>query len=121
MRPEVKVEYDRILGKLTVRNGSLLKQNPTSRFMLYDRHTIAHAGGCVTSVAKVEEDIWYEFQGTFANDHSVHGITATGVTCTCGVLQDRTFRWQASVSEVAEAVFEEAFDTSRENGQMADA
>jgi hypothetical protein len=106
---DVNIEYRRALSAATVKHGSVLREKPTSFYRQYDR-SIRHAPNCVITVrGQVQEDTWYEFQGTFANDHTVHGIVATGVTCSCGVLKDRTIRWQASTSEVALAVFEEAF------------
>lgn len=114
MRPEIRAEYTRALGAVVIRNGDVLKVNPTSQFMLYDR-MIRHELDCIATAREVQEDAWYEFQGTFAKDHTVHGVTATGVTCTCGALQDRIVRWQASPSTVAEEVFEEAFGGRSKN------
>lgn len=111
MTPEVQAEYDQALMAVTVRNGYLMDTRQT-RFHNYDWKLTGHPRECPTTAQKVNEDVWYEFAGTFAstNDQRKHGICATGVSCACGALKDRTIRWEASVSEIMEIVFEEAFN-----------
>jgi hypothetical protein len=54
----------------------------------------------------VDEDAyWSEFAGTFASgDHYKHGMEVHGVTCNCGKIKNRIFRWDAPVGEAIRAV-----------------
>lgn len=106
---EARAGYERALLAATVRHGYVVRPpGEGSTYQQYD-YSVRHADGCVVVSGRADEDTWYEFQGTLADDHSVHGVSATGVTCSCGALRDRSIRWRASVTEMIEAVFEEAF------------
>lgn len=115
MSPEVRAEYEAALGCAAVTHGSVLKNEGRSQFSLYDYAATGHPATCETSVTSVEEDVWHEFAGTFAttNDTRRHGVVASGVTCACGLLTNRTVRWEASVSEITETLFTAVFERLR--------
>lgn len=121
MDEEIREEYERLLVRLVLANGSLVGED-ASFYGWHDHTTFRwpgpgfseHVGTCgIKSTGRVQEDIWYEFKGTFyEGDTSVHGISLKGVTCNCDKVQDREVRWSAPMQEVAEAVFEEHMRTA---------
>lgn len=125
MSPEAQAEYDEALTAAVLKHGTLVREDPSFYGWedfdyhlghgLRSRHTAHHLKCEIVSTGKPVESTWHEFQGTFyEGDTSVHGIDLPEVTCACGKVQDRTFRWQARMQEVAEAVFEEAFGNRAE-------
>lgn len=119
MNEEIQKEYDRLLIKLVLRHGDLVSERATTFGWRdyaetfpndwYGRTFVEHLERCgIQSVGSVQEEIWYEFQGTFyEGDNSVHGVAVFGLTCNCGKLTNRSVRWSARMQEVAQAVFEE--------------
>lgn len=109
MDPEVRKEYNDIIARVAASAGTVLLEKRISSFIQYDYRLSSHLATCeMRSFTAVDEDsTWYEFQGTFADDHSVHGVEVSGVNCACGKIIDRTIRWQASISDVTTAVFAE--------------
>jgi hypothetical protein len=118
MEPEVRREYERHLIAVTLRRGTLVVQD-ASMYGWADHENIwdgspSHLRTCQLTGTTVEESEWNEFMGTFyEGDTRVHGIDVDGVNCACGKLRDRTVRWAASVSEIAEAVFEELYHSTK--------
>lgn len=114
MSPEAQAEYERFLREAVLKRGALVSTGSTYYGWIADdwRHT----SKCELTTTKVPEEITYsEFAGTFAtSDSTHHAVEVSGVSCKCGQLKDRKVRWDASVSEVAEAVFELAFGKKAE-------
>jgi len=104
MSPEVEREYHEILARLIAEHGYPVR--PPGEWSFYSQHEYdGHTRSCgVVSYGKPQEDTWSEFQGTFADDHTVHGATVT-VTCNCGRYVDRTVRWNVRATEMAELIF----------------
>lgn len=112
----VQVEYEKILTAAIIKNGSLMSETP-SIFSWADYHGDygsgwprrgeRHSSSCgIASTGRVEEHAtWYEFAGTFAtSDFYKHGMEVHDVTCNCGKIKNRTFRWDAPVGEAIRAV-----------------
>lgn len=123
MSPEIEKEYQAALARAVVKNGSIVRQRD-SFYGWHDYEAASHIsggndyddnqGGPCTLVlaadAKATEDEWGEFEGTFyEGDITHHGAIVKSVDCACGKLTGRSVRWEASIHEVAEAVFIEAF------------
>jgi hypothetical protein len=112
MSPEVRAEYNRALARAAAKNGSFVAPN-ASFYGWMDWNAYEHMKTCqvvVPDTAKAEEDTWDEFQGTFYEGDTTHtGVVVKGVSCRCGRYTNRDVRWAATVQEVAEAVFIEAF------------
>jgi hypothetical protein len=112
MSPEVRAEYQRALTRATARHGSIVSRD-ASFYGWTDWDASTHAQRCDVRVpegAEVSEVSWDEFRGTFyEGDTTVHGVEVDGASCRCGQIKDRRVRWSATVQEVAEAVFTEAF------------
>lgn len=112
MSPEAQAQYDAALTVVTLKNGLVVRDHP-SIYMWTDYPLTEHvqSTGCaLTATGTAKETIWDEFQGTFYDgDTSVHGLQVSGVSCACGQVVDRAMRWEATVSAVAESVFNEAF------------
>lgn len=115
---EAQAEYERVLKLLVLKHGSLALEDPSIYgWVDYRYYTYANKGQqlhhviCkITSSEVPKEDHWREFNGTFNDeDDSVHGIVLKGVSCACGKLKNREFRWTERMQRVAELVFEEAF------------
>lgn len=118
MTPEVQQEYTRHLMAVALRYGDLVLVNPSMYGWQDYSESFAgrpeHHRTCALTGTRVREDSWSEFKGTFyEGDDTVHGIIVTGVNCACGKLRNRSMRWTASVSEVAEAVFTELYASLR--------
>jgi hypothetical protein len=122
MSPEAQAEYNRAMAAATVKHGSIVRTNGTF-YGWSDYDAAMHVAGwsytdksvkpcplVVPEHGTVREDEWSQFEGTFYDgDTTHHGVTVTGVSCSCGQLTDRTVRWEANMQEVAEAIFEIAF------------
>jgi hypothetical protein len=117
MSPEIEKEYRAALARVVAAKGFVVKEHP-SFYWWIDYEASEHLGlrdsgaGCMVIVpvtARGREDEWEEFEGTFyEGDTTHHGATVDGISCACGLLTNRSLRWEASVHEVAEAVFVEA-------------
>ena len=119
MKPEIQREYDRTVTALVVERGDIIGGNG---FGWQDFDALRHIGrlglypgqtACTLIVpegAQPREDEWTQYEGTYGgNDTPHHGITVQGVSCACGQLTGRAVRWEAGLSEIAEAVFGGAF------------
>jgi hypothetical protein len=115
MDERLEAEYKKILTAAIIKNGSLVKQDGGSQFGWADSNTewgvglrgTRHTSSCgIAKTGRVEEYAsWYEFMGTFyEGDNTVHGMEVHGVTCNCGLITDRVFRWSTSVSEAIREV-----------------
>lgn len=110
----VRIEYERILTAAILKHGMLVsKTASTFGWTGADEEYGSswrgprHSTECgIAKTGRVEEDsTWYEFAGTFAsNDHYKHGMEVHGVTCNCGKITDRVYRWDASVGEAIRTV-----------------
>lgn len=114
MDDRVKAEYEKVLSAAIIKNGSMVDNRP-SQFAWRDYDTeydgpagVRHIYSCGTvSVGEIKEDAtWWEFAGTFADDHYKHGMEVHGVTCNCGKITNRIYRWDAPVSEAIKIVLE---------------
>lgn len=121
MDDRVKVEYEKILTGAIIKNGTLvLESSSTFNWMDVSDHEgrrpygQKHSVSCgIAKAGRVEEDAtWYEFAGTFAEDGDTykHGMEVHGVTCNCGKIKDRTFRWDAPVGEAIRIVMMELLE-----------
>lgn len=108
MNKETQGEYEKVLRRVIAKHGTVVSLNAS--FYGWGAPDIRHGQeDCpITITGRAIETYWGEFVGTFyEGDTTVTGLEATGATCECGAVQDRSMRWRAEVSEVAEAVFEE--------------
>lgn len=132
MDDRVRAEYEKILTAAIIKNGSLVRPGNTyygwgDYAGDYDSRDPwgggpRHSATCgIASTGRVDEDAtWQEFMGTFyEGDESKHGMEVHGVTCNCGKLQDRTFRWDAPVGEAIRVVMMELLERSIKDGQEA--
>lgn len=129
MSPEAQAEYNRAMAAAAVKNGLIVRADPSYYGGWSDWEAAEHlnpygpASAPCRLVAPehgtVKEDEWSEFEGTFYDgDTSHHGVVVTGVSCVCGQLTDRAVRWEASMQEIAEAVFEIALGPKAEPRQF---
>lgn len=118
MSPEAQAAYNDILKDLVLRNGTLVKEDPSiygwvdyKYYRCHEKGYEPHHLSCeISSSQPPVEDYWREFNGTFNDeDDSVHGIVLKSVNCACGKLKEREFRWEGRMQEVAKAVFAEMF------------
>jgi hypothetical protein len=116
MSERVRAEYEKAMARVVIKRGSLVSEHPNIygweeySWCLSDggKH-LAKCGIKTDDTLRADEDRWDEFQGTFyEGDTSVHGARVDGISCQCGKVTGRSYRWKASMQEVAEAVFEEA-------------
>lgn len=126
----VQAEYEAILTAAIIKNGSLIgKDASIFGWATMDDYDTGPRGGwagatrhsvtCgIASTGRVEEDAtWYEFAGTFAtSDHYKHGMEVHGVTCNCGKIQDRVYRWDAPVGEAIRIVMLELVEKNVDEG-----
>jgi len=117
----VQTEYEKILTAAILRHGALVRRDPSAfgwaggdeEYGLGWRNP-RHSATCgIASTGRVDEDVtWHEFAGTFAeyNEGIKHGMEVHGVTCNCGKLTDRVFRWDASVGEAIKLVMVELLE-----------
>lgn len=108
MDKEVQKEYEKVLRRVIAKHGTVVSLNAS--FYGWGAWDIRHGQDpCpITVTGRAHETYWGEFMGTFyEGDTTVTGIEADGANCECGAVKDRSMRWRASVSEVAEAVFGE--------------
>jgi hypothetical protein len=121
---KVQTEYEKILTAAIIKHGSVVSDSASIYGWVtmddYDLGLLGgwtnakkHSSSCgIASTGRVEEDsTWYEFAGTFAtSDHYKHGMEVHSVTCNCGKLTDRVFRWDASVGEAIRIVMMELLE-----------
>lgn len=116
MEDRVRVEYERILTAAIIKNGM-----PVSRDGGYygwgdyeieypnDYEGGRHSVACgIAKTGRVDEDAyWQEFMGTFyEGDETKHGMEVSGVSCNCGRITDRVYRWSESPGEAIRIVLE---------------
>lgn len=119
MDDRVKAEYEALVTKAVIRHGNLVDKSASLYGWMDQRDDYEsgslwgggprHIVSCgVASTGKVVEDAtWYEFAGTFAEgDNYKHGMEVHGVTCNCGRLTDRVYRWDANPGEAIRTVLE---------------
>lgn len=112
-RDRVQTEYEKILTAAIIKHGSIVRQDASLYGWISDEEYSLpfrgprHSVECgIASTGLVEEHAtWYEFAGTFAEqDNYKHGMEVHGVTCNCGKITDRVFRWDAPVGEAIRTV-----------------
>lgn len=126
MDDRVKAEYEKILSAAIIKNGSLVSKDASFFNWIDDeyegrrargqRHSVSSCG--IAKTGQVEEDAtWHEFAGTFAEygDTYKHGMEVHGVTCNCGKIKDRVFRWDAPVGEAIRIVMMELLEDKVKN------
>lgn len=115
MDDRVKAEYDKILTAAIINHGVLVRHDQSVFAWMDDELNGEYSGGrprhsltCGIGVVgkAVENATWYEFAGTFAEDGDAykHGMEVHGVSCKCGKIKDRVFRWDAPVGEAIRIV-----------------
>lgn len=111
MSPDVEREYQNAIRQVVLKHGTPISLPGQGRWGWQDFEAGNHLWQCGgRSDREVAEDDWYEFVSMGGpGDGHTHGVSLPGVSCNCGHLTDRTVRWQAHPSEIAEAVFEQAF------------
>lgn len=119
MDDRVREEYNRILTAAIIKNGSLVRTDASqygwSDYGDYgnDFTKPRHSTTCgIAKTGRVVEDAdWYEFMGTFyEGDNTVHGMEVHGVSCNCGRITDRVFRWSESPGEAIRIVLESVLE-----------
>jgi hypothetical protein len=115
MSPEVQREYDDALRAAIIKHGTLVERHPSLYGWEATWTEQEHAHRCkLASSATPEETAWSEFVDTEAGNRTSHGVSLVGVSCACGFLRgDRELRWQASVSDITEALFTVVFERLR--------
>lgn len=115
MSPEVQREYDSALRAAILKHGTLADRHPSTYGWEAPWTEQEHARSCeLASSATPEEIAWSEFVDTEAGNRTSHGVSLVGVSCACGFLRgDRELRWQASVSDITQAVFTAVFERLR--------
>lgn len=120
----VQAEYTAIITRAIIKHGSLVRSDSSLFGWVSDedygkgerytwpvgpRHSITCG---IAKTGRVDEHAyWYEFMGTFyEGDNTVHGMEVHGVTCNCGRITDRTFRWKESVGEAIRLVMMELLE-----------
>lgn len=109
MSHEMQRRYDRALRRVVYKHGTIV--DPYGGIDWTDSKATDHLRLCNGySQQDVREDFWDEFVSLGGpGDNRTHVLALDGVNCPCGQLTDRRLRWEASIYEVAAAVFEEAF------------
>lgn len=123
MDDRVRAEYEEILTAAIIKHGTLVDQDHSIyHWIASDDHDgdrwsgPRHSTSCgIAATGRVEEDAtWYEFAGTFAEqDDYKHGMEVHGVSCNCGKIKDRTFRWDAPVGKAIRIVMIELLESRR--------
>jgi predicted Fe-S protein YdhL (DUF1289 family) len=117
----VKTEYEALLTAAILKHGTLVSKDASYYGWQGSNEEYAetawrgprHSVTCgIASTGRVEEHAaWSEFAGTFAsNDYYKHGMEVHGVTCNCGKLTDRVFRWDSHVGEAIRLVMMELLE-----------
>ena len=109
----VKEEYERILTAAILKNGSLVRNEGNTYYGWTDYEATTHISSCgAAKTGRIVEDAyWYEFMGTFyEGDETVHGMEVHGVTCNCGRITDRVYRWSESPGEAIRIVLESVLE-----------
>jgi hypothetical protein len=111
-----KDEYNKALTAFIVKHGSPVTDGRRislySGWMAEDYAEIReHLDTCMITKSRIDDSEWDEFMGTFA-EPSVqvqHGVDAV-VTCVCGQIQGRAFRFTGTFSELVQGVLNESED-----------
>lgn len=122
MSPEVRAEYEVILAELVLERGWVVKADPSEygwtdqAFEEWTRgyQRRSHLVKCKPRASgAVREDVtWSQFVGTFAPggpNETRHGIEVDQVVCSCGRVNLRTVRLEATISDLTGAVFERLY------------
>ena len=109
MTPEQKEAFNRAVIDVIVAKGAPVSGSP-SPYMWQDPYWEAlslHARGCGLDHRKCTwtDSQWTEFVGTEYPDEYRKGIDAT-VTCRCGVVRARAWRYTGGYAELIRAVTE---------------
>jgi hypothetical protein len=125
MDDRVRAEYEKILTAAIIKNGQLVRTNggyygwgDYEGDYGGDFRSPRHSTTCgIAKTGRVEEDAyWYEFMGTFyEGDNTKHGMEVHGVSCNCGRITDRVFRWSESPGEAIRIVLEGVLTERVEN------
>ena len=120
---KVQTEYDRILVAAILKNGSVVNNGPNYYgWVCMDDYDLGPRGGWIDAVkhstacgiastGRIDDHAtWYEFGGTDADPNYKIGMEVHGVTCNCGKLTDRVFRWDAPVGEAIKTVMMELLE-----------
>jgi hypothetical protein len=108
-----QAEFQRRIVTYLVKNGSPVSQVPTGTYGGYLdwnwREINAHVSKCelIFSECKWKDSEWSDFAGTFAESQwsDRTGIDVI-VTCQCGYLTDRAFRYTGSRADLLTAITE---------------
>lgn len=123
MSSEVRVAYDDALRRAILRpkqSGAWIMdaEDGNNVYCWFDSELMVHHWECEsTSTETPVEDRWDEFIDTEAPNQTKYGVRLDGVNCACGVLVNRSVRWEARWSVIAESIFAETFD-AREAGHV---
>lgn len=119
MDDKVRAEYDKIVKNAIIKHGAMVDLK-FSTFGWEDRSGLdtdyrkpRHSITCgIKSMGRLDEDAcWEEFKGTFyEGDTRVYGMDVHDVTCNCGLITGRTFRWKESVGEAIRLVMMELLE-----------
>lgn len=112
------LKFREILAKTIIEHGSVISTDAnfygwgdyeaTMHLRDGDWHGQAAPACPVAQHLQPSEDEWSEFEGTFV-EHNVprHGMQMT-FTCKCGLLKDRTLRYEGNVAEMISSVITSA-------------
>lgn len=107
-----KDEYKRALVDCLAQRGTLVSEDP-SYYGYYDSKWIEakrHLETCGVDYAKSSEvyDVeWREFNGTFnEEDDSKQGVEVK-VSCRCGEIFNRSFRYDGGMADIIRAITED--------------
>lgn len=107
-----KDEYKAAAGRFVLKNGSPreMERDTTYGWLASDwnevgEHLRAHAADEVT-LGEFQDVEWSQFDGTFVDDSEHQGIEVT-VTCACGRLTDRVWRYEGTLGEILTGILKE--------------
>jgi hypothetical protein len=110
-----KVGYKRALLNEFGRSAYALRTDEGDRYYggPFDYGTTGliheHLRKCEVNVDKspMPEDVaWNQFMGTFAEDHTRHGLDGV-ITCRCGHLRKVRVRWEGNFTELLHGILRE--------------
>jgi hypothetical protein len=111
-----KQEYNKALVAFVVGHGSPVRDTTRpsiySGWMAGDYVEIReHLDTCTIAASRIDDSEWGEFMGTFAEPsvQTQHGVDAV-VTCACGQIEGRAFRFTGTFSELVQGVLSESED-----------
>jgi len=110
-----KVGYKRAMLNEFGRSAYALRTNDGDRYyggpFDYQRTSQVHEHlrGCEVDAdaSPMPKDVeWDQFNGTFAEDHTHHGLDGV-ITCRCGHLRKVRVRWEGSFTELLHGILRE--------------